>query len=86
MLYDITRATAADLSTMELEEIIKTIGQHMKRHCAGKAAIVAFSGVDYVLARMFGTFVEIAGLPVQVKVFRIPEVDQAWLKEETAQA
>lgn len=84
MLYDITGATAADLSTVEIEEIIKTIGQYMKRHRGGKAAIVAFSGVDYGLARLFGSFAEIAGLPFQVKVFRISEVAQAWLKDGPA--
>lgn len=83
VLYDITHATAADLSAGELEEIIQLIGQYLGRHRGGKAAIVAHSGVDYGLARMFGTFAEIADLPVKVKVFRIPEVAKEWLAGDT---
>jgi len=83
VLYDLTHATAADLSAGELEEIIQLIGQYLGRHRGGKAAIVAHSGVDYGLARMFGTFAEIADLPVKVKVFRIPEVAKEWLAGDT---
>lgn len=79
VLCDLTRATVADLSTVEIEELIKLIGQKMNGSQGGKSAIVVHGSVDYGLARMFSTFSELAGLPVQVKVFRTEEVAREWL-------
>jgi hypothetical protein len=81
VLCDLTQATVADLTSREIEDIINLIGQHLAGRGGGKAAIIAHAGVDYGLARMFGTFVEIAGLPVKVKVFRTSEIAKEWLRE-----
>ena len=81
VLCDLTQATIADLTTGEIEEVIKLISQHVAARGGGKAAIIASGDVDYGLARMFGTFVEIAGLPMKVKVFRTREIATQWLKE-----
>ena len=81
VLCDLTQATVADLTTGEIEEIIKLVGQLVTGRGGGKAAIIARGGVDYGLARMFITFVEIAGLPIEARVFRTAEVATGWLKE-----
>ena len=83
VLCDLTQATVADLSTVEIEEIIRLISQQVHGRRGGRAAIVAFGGVDYGLARMFSTFCEIAGLPIQVKVFRTTEVAREWLQDSS---
>ncbi len=79
VLCDLTRATVADLKTSEIEEIIKLIGLRVNGVRAAKSAIVVHGSVDYGLARLFSTFSELAGLPVQVKVFRTKEVAREWL-------
>lgn len=79
VLCDLTRATVADLTTGEIEEIIKLIGQKVNSARGAKSAIVVHGSVDYGLARMFSTFSELAGLPVQVKVFRTTEIAREWL-------
>lgn len=79
VLCDLTRATVADLTTSEIEEIIKLIGQKVNGAKGAKSAIVVHGSVDYGLARMFSTFSELAGLPVQVKVFRTTEIAREWL-------
>lgn len=81
VLCDLTQATIADLTTSEIEEIIALISQHVVASGGGKAAIIARGGVDCGLARMFGTFAEISGLPIKVKVFRTWEIATQWLKE-----
>lgn len=81
VLCDLTQATVADLSAGEIEEIIRLISQQVNKRGGGKAAIVAFAGVDYGLARMFSTFCEIASLPIEVKVFRTAEIAREWLQE-----
>ena len=82
VLFDLTRATVADLTTNEIEEIIKLIGQKVNGAQGAKSAIVVQGSVDYGLARMFSTFSELAGLPVQVKVFRTTEVAKEWLSSQ----
>jgi len=82
VLCDLTRATVADLTTSEIEEIIKLIGQKVNGAKGAKSAIVVHGSVDYGLARMFSTFSELAGLPVQVKVFRTTEVAREWLSSQ----
>ena len=79
VLCDLTKATMADLTNAEIEDIITRIGRKINGSINGKAAIVAHGSVDYGLARMFGTFSEIASLPVTVKVFRNVEVARQWL-------
>ena len=79
VLCDLTRATVADLTTREIEEIIKLIGRKVNGAHGARSAIVVHGGVDYGLARMFSTFSELAGLPVKVKVFRTAEVAREWL-------
>ena len=81
VLCDLTQATVADLTSKEIEDIIKLISHYVTGAGGGKAAIIAHSGVDYGLARMFGTFAELAGLPVKVRVFRTSEIAKAWLKD-----
>ena len=81
VLCDLTQATIGDLTTSEIEEVIKLISQHVVSGGGGKAAILARGGVDCGLARMFGTFAEIAGLPLEVKVFRTSEIATQWLRE-----
>jgi len=81
VLCDLTRGTVADLTTNEIEDVIELIGQRLLGRRGGRAAIVAHSSVDCRLARMFGIFAEIAGLPVIVKTFRIPEIAREWLEE-----
>ena len=82
VLCDLTRATVADLTTSEIEEIIKLIGQKVNGAKGAKSAIVVHGSVDFGLARMFSTFSELAGLPVQVKVFRTTEVAREWLSSQ----
>lgn len=82
VLCDLTRATVADLTTGEIEEIIKLIGQKVNSANSAKSAIVVHGSVDYGLARMFSTFSELAGLPVKVKVFRTTEVAREWLSSK----
>lgn len=79
VLCDLTRATVADLKTCEIEEIIKRISLKVNGARGARSAIVVHNSVDYGLARMFSTFSELAGLPVQVKVFRTREVATEWL-------
>lgn len=81
VLCDLSRATVADLTASELEEIIKLISRQIAGRNGGKAAIIARAGVDYGLARMFGTFAEIADLPIKVRVFRTAEIATQWLQE-----
>lgn len=81
VLCDLTRGTASHLTSQEIESILESIGRQLEGSAGGKAAIVALTGVDNGLARLFGTFVEIANLPVEVKVFRTPEVARQWLQE-----
>lgn len=81
VLCDMTRGTASHLTPQEIESIIEMIGHQLEGSKGGKAAIVALAGVDNDLARLFSTFAEIADLPVEVKVFRTPEVARQWLKE-----
>ena len=81
VLCDLTQATVADLTSTEIEDVIRLISYHMTGARGGKAAIIAHSGIDYGLARMFGTFAELAGLPVKVSVFRTSEIAKEWLKE-----
>ena len=79
VLCDLTRGTVSDLTSREIEGILEIIGQKLESGAGGKAAIVALAGVDYGLARMFGTFAEIANLPIEVKVFRTSEIAHQWL-------
>jgi hypothetical protein len=71
-------------SFVEIEEVISLISELVAGRGGGKATIIARNGIDLGLARMFGTFVEIAGLPVKVKVFRTSEIATQWLKEPFA--
>ena len=80
VLCDLTQATIADLTSIELEDILDLISRHVSDR-GGKAAIITHSGVDYGLARMFGTFAEISGLPIKVKVFHTTEIAKAWLRD-----
>ncbi len=80
VLCDLTRGTVSDLTSQEIESILEIIGQKLKSGPGGKAAIVALAGVDYGLARMFGTFAEIANLPIEVKVFRTSDIARQWLQ------
>ncbi len=82
-LCDLSQATVADLTSDEIEDIITLISQHVSGR-GDRAAIITHKGVDYGLARMFGTFVEISGLPVQVKVFRTSEIAKEWLSDTEA--
>lgn len=81
ILCDLSRATVADLTSIEIEEIITLICQKVNGNGVrdAKSAIVVHGTVDFGLARMFSTFSELADLPVQVKVFRTPEVATEWL-------
>lgn len=81
VLCDLTRGTASHLNAQEIENLLETIGRQLEGANGGKAAIVAQSTVDNGLARLFSTFAEIANLPVDVKVFRSPEVARQWLQE-----
>lgn len=81
VLCDLSNATVADLTTHEIEDIIKLIGRQINGTSGGKAAIVAHGSVDFGLARMFSTFTEIADLPVTVKAFRTAEVAKTWLSD-----
>lgn len=81
VLCDLSKATFADLTTNEIEDIIKLIGRQINGYSGGKAAIVAHGSVDFGLARMFSTFTEIAGLPVKVMAFRTAEVAKTWLSD-----
>jgi hypothetical protein len=80
VLCDLTQATVADLTTDDIEALLDLIRPHVSGHGA-KAAIIAYSGVDYGVARMFGTFAEISGFPVKVKVFKTSEVAKDWLRD-----
>jgi len=79
VLCDLTRGTVADLTTSEVEDVIKLIIRRINAIAGAKAAIVAHGSVDYGLARMFSIFSELADLPVMVKVFRTAEVAREWL-------
>jgi hypothetical protein len=81
VLCDLSNATVADLTTNEIEDIIKFIGHQINGYSGGKAAIVANGSVDLGLARMFSTFTEIADLPVKVRAFRTAEVAKTWLSD-----
>lgn len=81
VLCDLTRGTASHLTSMEVEGLLEIIACQLEGGPGGKAAIVALSKVDNGLARLFGTFVELANLPVKVRVFRTHEVARQWLKE-----
>lgn len=81
VLCDLTRGTASHLKSREIQKLLETIGQQLEGSNGGKAAIVAQSAVDNGLARLFGTFAEVANLPVEVKVFRSPDVARQWLQE-----
>jgi hypothetical protein len=81
VLCDLTQGTASHLTSLEIESILESIGRQLEGTRGGKAAIVVPAGVDNGLARLFGTFAEIANLPVEVKVFRTPEVARQWLQE-----
>ena len=81
VLCDFTRGTASHLSAIEIEGLLNSIGRQLESGQGGKAAIVARNTVDNGLARLFGTFVEVANLPVEVKVFRSSEVAWQWLQE-----
>lgn len=81
VLCDLSHATVADLTSIEIEDLIKLISQYVTDSRGGKAAIIAHRGVDYDLARIFGTFAELAGLPVKVRVFQTSEIAKAWLQE-----
>lgn len=81
VLCDLAQATVADLTSTEIDDIIKLISHYVIGAGGGKAAIIVRSGVDYGLARMFGTFAELAELPVKVRVFRTSEIAEAWLKD-----
>jgi hypothetical protein len=80
VLCDLTRGTVSDLTSKEIEGILEILGQKLESGSGGKAAIVALAGVDYGLARMFGTFAEIANLPIEVKVFRTYDIARQWLQ------
>lgn len=82
VLCDLTKASMSALTAKELEDLIKMLGRQINGSSGGKAALVAHTGVDYDLARMFSTFAELAGLPVTVKVFRTAEVAQDWLSNQ----
>ena len=79
VLCDFRRATVADLTNGEIEDIVKIIGRQISRLSVKRAAIVAQGSVDLGLARMFSTFSEIADLPIKVKAFRTAETARAWL-------
>ena len=81
VLCDLTQATFADLTSIEIEDIISLISHYVAGAGGGKAAVIAHSGIDYGLARIFGTFAELAGLPVKVRVFRTSEIAKQWLKD-----
>jgi hypothetical protein len=83
VLCDLSHATVADLTTNEIEDIIKLIGRQINGYRGGKAAIVAHGSVDFGLARMVSTFSELADLPVKVKAFRTAEVAKTWLSDKT---
>ncbi len=81
VLCDLTRATVADLTADEIEEIIRLISRHMNGSRRSKGAIVAQGSVDCGLARMFSFFSEIAELPLKVEVFRTAEIAREWLRD-----
>lgn len=81
VLCDLTQGTVSDLTSQELEGLLKIIGQKLQGQSGGRVAIAALNGVDNGVARLFGTFVELANLPVEVKVFRTPEIARQWLQE-----
>lgn len=81
VLCDLSQATFADLTSTEIEDLIRLISSYVAETQGGKAAIIAHGGIDYGLARMFGTFAELAGLPVKVRVFRTSEIASQWLSD-----
>jgi hypothetical protein len=82
VLCDIRRATVADLTNREIEDIIKIIGRQVHRYRVKRAAIVAHGSVDLGLARVLSTFSEIADLPIKVATFRTTEIARSWLCTE----
>jgi hypothetical protein len=82
VLCDFRRATVADLTNREIEDIIKIVGRQVRRYRVKRAAIVAHGSVDLGLARMLSTLSEIADLPIKVKAFRTAEIARSWLCTE----
>lgn len=82
VLCDLSNATTADLTGEEIETIVTIIARKITKSKRTKAAIVADKHVDYGMARMFGAYTKMAGLPVEVKVFKAADIAKEWLSSK----
>ena len=79
-LWDLTEADLAAIATDEIKELAGYARQLAEARRCGKTAVVFSGTLGFGLGRMFETYLEIAGLPLEFNNFDNIEAALAWLQ------
>lgn len=78
-LWDLTEADLSSIATDEIEDFAE-YARHLAEIRKGeKTAIVCCGTFEFGLGRMFETYLELAGLPLEVSIYRSLENAKKWL-------
>jgi hypothetical protein len=85
VLWDLTLATVAGVPTDDVRSLAKELAHLGREHPnCGKTAILCADSLNFGMARMLGTFLEIEGFPGKIGVFRDVKTAKAWLTDDDA--
>ena len=79
-LWDLTDADLSLVTGKDVEELAAFIKQQAPPRLRGRSAIVTSTDFIFGLSRMFEAFTEISGLGIEVRVFRVRQEAEEWLK------
>jgi hypothetical protein len=80
-LWDLSRASFADISGREIHELGQRIAAAGKgRRPSGRAAFVSGRGVEYGMAQVLATRLSIEGYAAAIAVFTDVDSARAWLR------
>jgi hypothetical protein len=79
VLWDLSNGSTAAISAADIRWIVRASAGMVGKRQQGKTALVGAKDAQYGLARMYGTFAEIQGLPAQYMSFRTRAEAEQWL-------
>lgn len=82
VLWDLTETDLSAITTDEISDFAQDSRYLAEARKGGKTAIVFNSLHDFGLGRMLGSYLEIAGSPLEIHVFRSLDDARKWLGVE----
>ena len=78
-IWDLSKASFSGVTGDDFRNVVIRARPLAESRAGGKTAIVCSRGVDYGLARLFQTYVELYEAPIDIQVFDSMDAAMKWL-------